>query len=408
MDFNYIESDKFKNNSMLIAIPFEAKGNMTAYNILCQVLKRGTKKFDTQAKLNRHLQDMYGASIELAVSKRADKGLMIFYISYLKSKFTFDGEKLIKRSLELLNEIIYNPILKDGKFLHETVEMEKANHKRFLLSEYDDKKIYSINMAMEKIIGEPYSIPEYGLISEIDSINNDNLTKLWKETLEKPCLAYFTGDDNPNVYKEMILEKLPLLNKNGFKEEVVRYKNNDFKEDIIENMDINQAKITMLFNANSDIKEKDYYAVMLMSYIYGGGATSVLFNEIREKRSLAYYVSSGVDFFSSIMTVIMGVDTKNVSEAKKLALDYLEEMKQGKFDDSKIEIAKSAILKGKKQTDDSQFIKAMSKITSYIYDYDNSYEEAKTRLSEINKEDIMEASRKINYLGSYTVMKDGK
>ena len=407
MNFNYIESEKFKSNSYLVAISVPSE-KTTTLNILSQVLKKGTENFRSQAQIDKELQDMYGATIDIAVTKRGSKTFLVFYGTYLKQRFTFNNENLFLRSIDLLSEILYRPILENNMFKKTIIDIEKQNLERYLHSEYDDKKTYSNNRALEELVGVPFSIPEYGLLSDLENINEKEVTNLYFEILKGNAISYFSGNDNPEDYEEYILRKLPILGNDSFKEDIEIYKENKFKADLIEQMDVSQAKLTMIFNANSNIKKEKYYAGLVFNQLYGGGATSILFDEIREKRSLAYYVASGIDFFTGIMTVIMGVDESKVEEAMELTHRFLKEMQEGNFDEKKMEFAKRNILKGKKQIQDSQFSTSMTRITSYIYDYDNSYDEAKERLKEINKQDIMDFAKQINYIGSFTLKKGDK
>lgn len=276
-NLNYIKSNKFKSNSMLLAIPFDVNEDITSLNILCQVLKRGTKKFPSSKLINRELQDMYGASIEMAVSKRADKTLLIFYITYLKERFTFEKVNNFERAVNLLSELIYHPLMNDGFLDKEIVKKEIENHKQFLESEKDDKKVYCNYKAWEKLIGKPYSIPEYGLLSEIDDIDEKKLILFYNKLLKKTCRAYFFGDVNPNDYLELLEEKLPIINNGTFVEEVNSINNNDYISDYKEEDNVNQAKVTMLFNINSNIKDEKYYAGMIFNYLFGGGLEALFY-----------------------------------------------------------------------------------------------------------------------------------
>lgn len=100
----------------------------------------------------------------------------------------------------------------------------------------------------------------------------------------------------------------------------------------------------------------------------------------------------------------MGVDSKNVDESIKLVHHYLKEIQKGNFSEEKYNNAKKSILKGKKQIEDSQFSTSMTKITSGIYDYDNSYEKAVIEIENLDKSDVIDFGKKINYLGSYSIV----
>jgi predicted Zn-dependent peptidase len=74
-----------------------------------------------------------------------------------------------------------------------------------------------------------------------------------------------------------------------------------------------------------EINHKDYYALSLMSIILGGNMSSRLFNEVREKRGLAYSISSGMKSLNDtgVFMVSAGVDNTKITGALDLILKVL-------------------------------------------------------------------------------------
>ena len=74
-----------------------------------------------------------------------------------------------------------------------------------------------------------------------------------------------------------------------------------------------------------EINHKDYYVLALLSIILGGNMSSRLFNEVREKRGLAYSVSSGIKSLhdTGAFVVRAGVDNAKIVGALDLILKVL-------------------------------------------------------------------------------------
>jgi len=94
--------------------------------------------------------------------------------------------------------------------------------------------------------------------------------------------------------------------------------------------------------------DKDRYTTSLLATILGGGMSSRMFNELREKKGLAYYVNSGSDqytdtgyFFASA-----GVKHENLEKAIQLILKEFKKTTQKKVPAKEIKKAKEYI-KGK-------------------------------------------------------------
>ena len=74
-----------------------------------------------------------------------------------------------------------------------------------------------------------------------------------------------------------------------------------------------------------ETNHKDYYVLALLSIILGGNMSSRLFNEVREKRGLAYSVSSGLKSLNDtgVFMVRAGVDNNKIVDALDLILKVL-------------------------------------------------------------------------------------
>ena len=77
-----------------------------------------------------------------------------------------------------------------------------------------------------------------------------------------------------------------------------------------------------------ETNHQDYYALALMSIILGGNMSSRLFNEVREKRGLAYSVSSGIKSLNDtgFFMVRAGVDNTKIVDALDLILKVLSKL----------------------------------------------------------------------------------
>ncbi len=93
------------------------------------------------------------------------------------------------------------------------------------------------------------------------------------------------------------------------------------------------------------LEHRDRYPLSLLSAILGGGMSSRLFHEVREKRGLAYYVRSSSEHYQDCGSLVSmaGVDPKRVEEAIKVMVQ-----EYGKIRNSKSEIRNEEVTKAKK------------------------------------------------------------
>jgi predicted Zn-dependent peptidase len=97
-----------------------------------------------------------------------------------------------------------------------------------------------------------------------------------------------------------------------------------------------------------DQSHRDRYALSLLSVILGGGMSSRLFTEVREKRGLAYYVRTIGDAFSDVgyMATQAGVEHKNLELALATILGEYKKTAREKVSGKELQKAKDFIKGG--------------------------------------------------------------
>jgi predicted Zn-dependent peptidase len=96
------------------------------------------------------------------------------------------------------------------------------------------------------------------------------------------------------------------------------------------------------------LKDDSRYAASLVSAVLGGGMSSRLFTEIREKRGLCYYVRASQDSYSDAgyFVIQAGIDNTKVEEAVKAMMAELKKVKEEGITEKELKKVKE-YLKGK-------------------------------------------------------------
>lgn len=91
-----------------------------------------------------------------------------------------------------------------------------------------------------------------------------------------------------------------------------------------ETRDLEQHHLVIGFNAPG-WQQPDYPAMQLLSSLLGGGSASRLFQEVREKRGLAYHVSSSAQAYSDagVMQIYAGTSPEQAQELQDVIWDVL-------------------------------------------------------------------------------------
>ena len=78
------------------------------------------------------------------------------------------------------------------------------------------------------------------------------------------------------------------------------------------------------------LEHPDRYGLDVLAAVLGGGMSSRLFHEVREKRGLAYYVRTSSDNYTDVGTLVTtaGVDPARIDDAIKVILEQYARIKQ--------------------------------------------------------------------------------
>ncbi|OGH10460.1 MAG: hypothetical protein A2857_00095 [Candidatus Levybacteria bacterium RIFCSPHIGHO2_01_FULL_36_15] len=98
---------------------------------------------------------------------------------------------------------------------------------------------------------------------------------------------------------------------------------------LLKNKKTEQAHFALGVRTIGLLDEKDRYPLSVLSSILGGGMSSRLFHEVRERRGLAYYVRTIPESYidRGYLATFAGVDPKRIDDAIKVVIDEYEKIK---------------------------------------------------------------------------------
>lgn len=396
--FNHIPDNRFKTMKLCVDILQPLNADTVAVNsLLCYLLVRCCKKYPDFTTLSRKLGSLYGASLNGSVSKMGDMQCLHISVSGLDDRYAISGESVSELLGELLCEVIFNPKVEDGRFDEDDMAQEKRQLYDMIDAEFNDKRAYAFRELIRAMCkDEPTGIDRVGTKEQIETLTAAEVYAAWQNVLRSSRFEfYFVGAGNPenavnvieNSFKEIKRTPVSLSN------DVVY----DVKEsrEIVEEMDVAQSKLEIGFRAGCAEPEPETVAARLMCAILGGTATSKLFNNVREKKSLCYYCMSRFFRNKGIMVIESGVETSNIEEAKAAILAEVEDMKNGNISEFEINSAKLAVVNSFRSVTDT-----VSGICSWysgqlLNASVDTPEQAAAKINAVTMEQIVEAARKL-------------
>lgn len=398
--FFRIKSEKFKTNSLDIFFVTQLKERKATCNALAAyILKRGSGNYPTQRDLALKLEEMYGSGMNISVQKKGENQLIHFNIGFVSDRFTTDKTRLFDEAGNLLLEVLTNPILEDGKFKREYYEQERENLIQRIRSRVNNKMSYAMHRCLEEMCkGEPYAIYEDGSEEEVKEITVEEIMSGYNELLKTyPAFVYVSGNFSDEELHKLIdkfdiIERQdiqPLLNPDVRKRKAEPLR-------VEEPMDVSQGKLCLGFRTQIPADSPDYYPLAVYNGILGGGVQSKLFQNVREKESLAYSTFSLLEKYKGLLVACCGIEISNREKAEKIMLDQFRAIENGDITDDEMEATKKSFETGLKSMQDSQGAMVDFYLSQYLSGVNENLNEFLNKLMSVSKEDIIRVSRMIS------------
>lgn len=429
MDYNTIEikkgiklhcikTDLFKTNLISVFITEKlSKETVTMNTIIPAVLRRGTEKMPTQEDISKTLEELYGAEFNCGVDKTGDNHVLKFYIEALNNKYIITDENLLKESMEKMLEIVFNPVLENGVFKSSYVNEEKDKIKQLIESKIDSKDKYAMERCVEELYkNEPYGLYKFGNVEDIPNIDANNLFEHYQNLINTAKIDIFvSGEFEQN-------DIVKILNENEFiqnlgerqasyiiNDETTEIKAAKDEKEVVENLEVGQGKLVMALDVMDNEKDSRY-AVSMYNVILGGSPNSKMFQNVREKESLAYSIGSVYLKTKNNIFVKAGIEIENYEKTVKLVKKQIEDMKGGDFTEDDLEKAKKFMIYGIKSIIEEQEVGITYYIGQELAGTNVTPEEYLEKINAVTKEEVIAIANKIqvNTIYFLTNNKEGR
>ena len=402
ISFHKINTNKFKTNLFAIFLTTKLdRENVTKNALLTAVLRRGSKTLPSQEDISKALENMYGASFDCGVEKTGDNHVMKFYLESINNEFLPVKENLSKECLEILLDIVFNPILEDGKFKQEFVDGEKENLKQIIEAKIDNKAKYAYDRCVEEMYkDEPYGLYKYGYIEDLENIDAQNLYNYYLDLIKNVKIDIFVSENLDDEIITEIKENEIIKNLNERNANYNINKENEPKEKveepktITESMQITQGKLILGLDV-LDNKKENKYAASVYNIILGGSSNSKMFQNVREKASLAYSAGSNYLRQKDNVFIKCGIDIPNYEKTLKIIKEQLQQMENGEFTEEDIQNAKTIIDSSVGSIPESQDSEITYYFSQELSDDFVSIEDYIKKINEVNKDEIVDIANKI-------------
>lgn len=402
MRLHTLTTDRFKMSRFSINFIVNSDARLSPlYKLMLAVMMRGSEKYPTITEINKALDERYDTTVSYTNARVGDKSVYKISCKLLKNKYVFEGDKtrILDEILEIVSDILFHPVIdEEGLLRASLVESEKRIEIDNINARINDPKAYASEQCSRNMFkGTRFEV--YGGNAElVASLTPRELTEgIQKFFNECRIECFYVGDEAHERVLSLLGQNFPFgcdFDAN------IQYMESVFESDgeeqyIEEEQDISQARLVLGYRCETVLSDDDYYAMALFNEVFGGGSTSKLFMNVREKKSLCYYCYSSLHSATGTIKVGCGIDPAKKDDALSEISAQLDAMKSGDISDAEIETAKRTVIAGLRQVNDSPSAIEAYTFRRILAGVEESIEDSREKISAITKADVIKAAQKV-------------
>ena len=390
----YYKTDKYKTiNITTLFINLIDKKNITLDNFLSYYISSTSKKYNNEILMNKKYMDLYNPTYSIYDIYR-DLHYKFFDITFLEEQYLEKGNN--KKTIDFYYETIFN-INKTNNKLDKTQTklLKEQMRTEYAIDEEDpsEKAYYnSVNLISDDL---PIKINPKGSIKDIKKINlKDSYTYYKKEIKNSKVIVFLTGNIDDELIKNIDNNLKNNIYKNEYKiktnYDVSKVKEATNKVDISK---YNQSILYLIYKIPGiTMREREIVLPLLNNIL--GGSSSRLFNNIREKNSLAYYAYSNFIKHFGILYMYAGINPKNYEKTVKLMKETLDDLKDGNISIKEIKDSKQLILSSLLKNEDNIYSIVNDMVTSVLFNKIDK-DTYKKEIITVEKKELIDLSNKL-------------
>ena len=348
----HIPSTKFKTFTIGIYFLSPLVETELAYkSILSNYLTKYNAFHQSEKELSIYLKNLYGMNLFCSYGRTGLVTSMNFVVRSINDKFLNEDIHLLDKAVEVLNDTINHPFFDETR-----VDLEKKLLIEDIKRLYDNKSQYATKRFIDSMMpNEKCHFSSIGTIEAVEQIQLDPLFEAYQKMLSNQKIIYVIGDfQEEEVIKAF--EKLDIMPSTHEILDFIDYETKEINQvnEVIEEQENRQSIVLMGYRSEIRVKDKLYEPMLVLSGMLGGFFHSTLFQEVREKRSLAYSINCDYNPRKGNFAIFAGISANKYTELKEVVGHIIDDYQNGLFDDELITLTKKAIISNIYKSADQQ------------------------------------------------------
>lgn len=347
---------RFKHSCLSLEFVRPMDRSEAAMNALIPaVLLRGTVSAPDLRAITLRLDDLYGAMVGPMVRRAGDYQAAGFFSSFISDRFAMDGDRILEPLIGFLSQLLLEPVTENGVFCKEYISGEKKNLITAIEAQKNDKRAYANAQMLRKMCAnDTMGVPRLGETAQVKKITPETAWVHYQKILRhSPIEIFYVGEAEPQEVAKLLQPMVNRLDRDFVPLQPQTPYQPAPAGNHTETMDISQGKLSMGFVTPITLRDTGFAAMQVCNVLLGGGMTSLLFMNIREKLSLCYDIGSAYHGSKGIVTISAGIDPDKYDTVRQEILAQLDLCRKGEFTQQQLTAAKEAVISSLRGTHDS-------------------------------------------------------
>lgn len=158
-------------------------------------------------------------------------------------------------------------------------------------------------------------------------------------------------------------------------------------------MDVNQGVLVIGLRTGLTVRDELYFPMLVANGVLGGFPHSKLFQQVREKHSLAYYAYSSLETVKGVGFMYAGIEFANRDRCQEIMLQQLEAVQNGQISDEELETTIRTLANDMLAAADNPVAMAELAVDRVFSGRELSVEDRVRAFRQVTKEQVAEAAR---------------
>lgn len=378
----------FKSNllSLRAAMPLNEEKH-PARVLLSYMLSEACAAFPDKRTMQKELDDLYGGDLSIGIETIGMSENLRLELSAPDQQFL--TEDPLEEQFRFLHELYYHPLFTQASF--------EECRSRLLMNQamaLDDPLTDAIDRA-NRLFGDlPQRTSSPGK-EAFQKLTMEDVQSAWEELLSSSRLdltvigpadnrraqtlaeAYF--QDSPSMLDLSICTRASQRKLKS---------HHDQKETI-------QSALVQIYTTDCDMSDPSMPALMITNGMLGALPVSLLFQQVREKNSLCYAISSDNHVYEGTLTIEASMAAEHITPARQLIAHQIERLQNGDFSDETLLSSKRLYAASWRGSLDSISAQAREEYIASILQRPGFANETIAAFERVSRQDIMRAAGKL-------------